>query len=54
MVRDLEQAKKCISEVIVNVRVLDNDLGRAATVAVQLGDKFEVIYPANWREEFVI
>ena len=51
---DLERAKACIIDVITNVHVLDNDLRRAATVAVQRGDKFEVIYPADGREEFVV
>jgi hypothetical protein len=53
-VTELERAKKCIIDVITNVRVLDNDLRRAATVAVQRGDKFEVIYPADSRQEFFV
>lgn len=53
-ISDLERATACINDVITNVRVLDNDLRRAATVAVQRGEKFEVIYPANCREVFVV
>jgi len=50
----LERAKTCIIDVISSVCVLDNDLRHAATVAVQRGEKFEVIYPARNREEFVV
>jgi hypothetical protein len=53
-VSDLERATSCITEVIANVRVLENDLRTAATVAIQRGDKFDVIYPADSREEFVV
>lgn len=53
-VSDLERAKACIDDVITNVRVLNNDLHGAVTVAVQRGDKFEVIYPIDCREEFVV
>jgi hypothetical protein len=53
-VSDLERATSCIADVIANVRVLENDLRAAATVAVQRGEKFDVIYPADSREEFVV
>jgi len=50
---DLERAKACVSEVIANERVLDNDLRRAVTVAVWQGEKLEVIYPPGYRDEFL-
>jgi hypothetical protein len=53
-VSDLERATSCITDVIANVRVLENDLRPAATVAIRRGDKFEVIYPADSRGEFVV
>jgi hypothetical protein len=53
-VSDLERAMGCIIEVIANLRVLENDLRRAATVAIQRSDRFEVIYPPNSREEFLL
>lgn len=51
---DLERAKACIHDVITNDRVLDNDLRGAVTVAVQRGDKFEVIFPPDSQTEFVV
>jgi hypothetical protein len=53
-VSDLEQAWAVIHDVVTNVRVLDNDLQGAATVAIQRGEKFEVIFPPDNQEEFVI
>ena len=53
-VSDLERATSCITDVIANVRVHENDLRTAATVAVKRGEKFDVIYPADSREEFVV
>lgn len=53
-VEDVGRATACIADVIANVRVLENDLRPAATVAIQRGDKFEVIYPADSSEEFVV
>jgi hypothetical protein len=53
-VSDLALATSIIIDVITNVRVLENDLRTGATVAIQRGEKFEVIYPANSREEFVV
>jgi hypothetical protein len=53
-VSDLEKGTACINEVISNVRVLENDLRNAVMVAVQRGDKFDVIYPVGSRDEFVV
>lgn len=53
-VSDLARATACIIDVIANVRVLDNDLRTAATVAIQRDDKFEVVYPADSRQEFSV
>jgi len=53
-VTDLERARACITDVITNVRVLENDLRQAATVAVQRGEKYETFYPAGSQEEFVV
>ena len=53
-VTDLERARACITEVITSVRVLENDLRHAATVAIQRGEKYETIYPAENQEEFVV
>lgn len=53
-VDDLELAMSCVTGVITTVHVLENDLSRAATVAIQRGDKFEVIYPADSQEEFAL
>ena len=53
-VSDLQRATSCIADVIANVRVLENDLRTAATVAIQRGDKFDVIYPPDHQEEFVV
>ena len=53
-VTDVERAISCITDVIANVQVLENDLRTAVTVALQRGDKFEVIYPADSREEFLV
>lgn len=53
-VSDLDRAKSCIADVIANVRVLENDLRPAATVAIQRGDRFEVIYPVDSPEEFTV
>jgi hypothetical protein len=53
-VNDLARATACIADVIANVRVLENDLRPAATVAIERGGKFEVIYPPDSREEFVL
>jgi hypothetical protein len=53
-VSDLQLATSCIFEVIANFRVLENDLKIAATVAIQRDDKFDVIYPADSHEEFVV
>jgi len=51
---DLKRAIACIMDVIANHHVLENDLRFAATVAVQHGDRFDVIYPADCQEEFVV
>ena len=48
-VSDLDRAKACITDVITNVKVLENDLRTVATVAVQKGEKFEVVYPDESR-----
>ena len=53
-VSDLARATACITDMIANVRVLENDLRTAATVAVQRGEKFDVIYPADSQQEFIV
>ena len=53
-VSDVDRAMSCITDVITNVRVLENDLRTGATVAIQRGDKFVVAYPADSQEEFVV
>ncbi len=53
-VSDVERATACIVDVIDHVRVLGNDLRTGAIVAIQRGGQFEVIYPADSRESFVV
>lgn len=49
-VSNLESAITCINDLIANVRVLDNDLRPAVTVAIKRGDEFEVLYPTQGTE----
>lgn len=51
-VTDLEQAIACITDVITRVRLFNNDLRKAVTVAIQRGERYEVIYPADSHEDF--
>jgi hypothetical protein len=53
-VSDETRAIACITDVIANVRVHENDLRQAATVAIERGAKFEVIYPPGSGEEFLL
>jgi hypothetical protein len=43
----------CILDVVQNVRVLDNDLRRAAVVAVEHEDGHDVEYPPDFTGTFL-
>lgn len=51
---DVEKAVGCIVEVIETCRVLDNDLRGSIVVAVDLGQGYQIIYPADFREPFPV
>ena len=52
-VQDYEAALACILEVIAEVRVMGNDLQRAAVVARHRGGTvYEVVYPADYGGRF--
>jgi hypothetical protein len=50
-VRDTTTAIAHITDVIDHVRVLSNDLRGAVSVAIDAGDRFEVVYPPGAADE---
>lgn len=50
----LESGLVCVLELIEHVRVLGNDLRLAVVVAVEREAGFEVVYPVNSVETFVL
>jgi hypothetical protein len=49
---DLKPALDCVLDVIVNVRLLENDLRKGTVVAVETGEGDRVVYPPDFAGTF--
>lgn len=50
---ELQPAVECIIGVVENARLLDNDLRRAAVIAVERNGAHEVLYPQEFEGPFL-
>jgi hypothetical protein len=50
----LDQALPTVIEVLEQVEVLENDLKKAAIVAVENGPNYDVVYPLGYKGQFTL